>query len=47
MEAHFVHYNSRYENFTEAMEQPDGIAVFAVFFEVSSQTFFVFQIIMA
>jgi len=35
MEAHFVHYNSRYENFTEAMEKPDGIAVFAVFFEES------------
>ncbi|CAG7683100.1 unnamed protein product [Allacma fusca] len=37
MEAHFVHYNSKYENFTAALNEPDGIIVVAVFFDESPE----------
>lgn len=31
MEAHAVHYNSKYENFKEAANKSDGLAVAAFF----------------
>ncbi|CAO2590091.1 Carbonic anhydrase 6, partial [Lemmus lemmus] len=34
IEIHFVHYNSKYENFDEAKNQSDGLAVLAVLVEV-------------
>lgn len=33
---HVVHYNTKYDSFTEAMVHPDGLAVLAAFLEVSS-----------
>ncbi|XP_041508543.1 carbonic anhydrase 6-like [Microtus oregoni] len=35
IEIHFVHYNSKYENFDEAKSQPDGLAVLAVLVEIN------------
>lgn len=35
MEAHAVHYNSKYPNFTEAADKPDGLAVTAFFIQAS------------
>lgn len=34
MEAHLVHYNSKYKDFAEAVSKPDGLAVVAFFLEV-------------
>jgi carbonic anhydrase len=33
MEAHFVHYNSKYKNFQEAVDKPDGLAVTGFFIQ--------------
>lgn len=33
MEAHAVHYNSKYENFSVASNKPDGLAVAAFFIQ--------------
>ncbi|NXE37897.1 CAH9 anhydrase, partial [Ptilorrhoa leucosticta] len=33
-EIHVVHYNTKYDSFTEAMVQPDGLAVLGAFLEV-------------
>lgn len=33
MEAHAVHYNSKYENFQEAANKSDGLAVAAFFIQ--------------
>ncbi|NWW78735.1 CAH9 anhydrase, partial [Climacteris rufus] len=33
-EIHVVHYNTKYDNFTEAMVHPDGLAVLGAFLEV-------------
>lgn len=33
MEAHAVHYNSKYNSFTEAADKPDGLAVTAFFIQ--------------
>lgn len=33
MEAHAVHYNSKYSSFTEAADKPDGLAVTAFFIQ--------------
>lgn len=33
---HVVHYNTKYDSFTEAMVHPDGLAVLGAFLEVSS-----------
>ncbi|XP_014731042.1 PREDICTED: carbonic anhydrase 9 [Sturnus vulgaris] len=33
-EIHVVHYNTKYDSFTEAMVHPDGLAVLAAFLEV-------------
>lgn len=35
MEAHIVHYNSKYKDFQEAVGKNDGIAVVAVFIQAS------------
>ena len=35
MEAHAVHYNSKYKNFEEAANKPDGLAVCAFFIQAS------------
>lgn len=35
MEAHAVHYNSKYANFQEAVNKPDGLAVTAFFIQTS------------
>lgn len=32
---HMVHYNTKYDNFKEAMVHPDGLAVLEAFLEVS------------
>lgn len=32
---HVVHYNTKYDNFNEAMVRPDGLAVLGAFLEVS------------
>lgn len=40
MEAHAVHYNSKYSSFKEAADKPDGLAVVAFFLEVSSSNIF-------
>ena len=32
---HVVHYNTKYDSFTEAMVHPDGLAVLGAFLEVS------------
>ncbi|KAL3857633.1 hypothetical protein ACJMK2_012280 [Sinanodonta woodiana] len=34
MEMHIVHYNSKYKNFTEALNKDDGLAVLGFLFEV-------------
>ncbi|KAK3600078.1 hypothetical protein CHS0354_036554 [Potamilus streckersoni] len=34
MEMHIVHYNMKYNNFTEALNKEDGLAVLGFFFEV-------------
>lgn len=33
MEAHLVHYNSKYKNFQEAVDKPDGLAVTGFFIQ--------------
>lgn len=33
MEAHAVHYNSKYKNFAEAANKPDGLAVTGFFIQ--------------
>ena len=33
MEAHLVHYNSKYRNFKEAVDKPDGLAVTGFFIQ--------------
>lgn len=33
---HVVHYNTKYDSFTEAQVHPDGLAVLGAFLEVSS-----------
>lgn len=35
MEAHAVHYNKKYENFQEAHDQHDGLAVVAFFVQAT------------
>ncbi|NXX28223.1 CAH9 anhydrase, partial [Nicator chloris] len=35
-EIHVVHYNTKYDSFTEAMVHPDGLAVLGAFLEASS-----------
>lgn len=35
-EIHMVHWNSKYDNFTYASAQDDGLAVLTIFVEVSS-----------
>lgn len=37
MEAHAVHYNSKYANFQEAVNKPDGLAVTAFFIQSSGE----------
>ena len=37
MEIHFVHYNEKYENFETAAQQPDGLAVVAVFCSLNTE----------
>lgn len=37
MELHLIQKSSRYNNLSHAMQEPDGLAVFAVFFELSAQ----------
>jgi hypothetical protein len=34
IEAHFVHYNTRYASVEEAANQPDGLAVVGILFDV-------------
>lgn len=34
-ELHLVHLNSKYESMDEASEQPDGVAVLGILFEVN------------
>ncbi|XP_060077428.1 uncharacterized protein LOC132556981 [Ylistrum balloti] len=36
MELHIVHYNTKYENISVAIDKPDGLAVLGAFFEISS-----------
>uniref|UniRef100_A0A803JV11 Carbonic anhydrase n=1 Tax=Xenopus tropicalis TaxID=8364 RepID=A0A803JV11_XENTR len=33
-EMHFIHWNSKYDNITEAKKHPDGVAIIAVFLKV-------------
>lgn len=35
MEAHLVHYNSKYKNFQEAVDKPDGLAVTGFFLQAA------------
>lgn len=35
MEAHAVHYNTKYSSFTEAVDKPDGLAVIGFFLEAT------------
>lgn len=35
MEGHLVHYNSKYENFQEAVDKPDGLAVAGFFIQAA------------
>lgn len=35
MEGHLVHYNSKYKNFQEAVDKPDGLAVTGFFFQAA------------
>ena len=35
MELHFVHYNSKYKDIGEAIQNEDGLAVLGVLFELS------------
>lgn len=37
MEAHAVHYNAKYNNFTEAKSKPDGLAVVAFFIQACGE----------
>ncbi len=37
MEAHAVHYNSKYSGFTEAADKPDGLAVTAFFIQACGE----------
>jgi carbonic anhydrase len=37
MEAHLIHWNSKYSDYSEASSKVDGLAAIAVFFEVGSQ----------
>lgn len=37
MEAHAVHYNSKYKDFTEAKNKPDGLAVVAFFIQACGE----------
>ncbi|XP_037919860.1 carbonic anhydrase 2 [Hermetia illucens] len=37
MEAHAVHYNSKYSNFNEAKNKPDGLAVVAFFIQACGE----------
>lgn len=37
MEAHLVHYNSKYKNFQEAVDKPDGLAVTGFFIQGAGQ----------
>nr|AYD38862.1 carbonic anhydrase 2 [Mytilus edulis] len=32
-ELHLVHYNTKYANFGEAVDKPDGLAVFGIFYQ--------------
>lgn len=32
----FVHWNSKYDNITEAKKNPDGVAIISVFLKVSA-----------
>ena len=41
MEMHLVHMNSKYNDITEALAQPDGLAVLGVMFIVSVSKYFV------
>ena len=34
MEMHLVHHNEKYRDLKEALDKPDGIAVFGIFFEL-------------
>lgn len=36
MEVHMVHYNTKYKNFEEAAQKPDGLMVIGFFLKVSS-----------
>jgi len=38
-EAHFVHFNKKYENIGEAVANEDGLVVLGFFLEISSETF--------
>lgn len=38
MEAHLVHYNSKYKNFADAVDKPDGLAVTGFFIQASGKT---------
>lgn len=35
MEGHLVHYNSKYKNFQEAVDKPDGLAVTGFFLQAA------------
>ena len=35
MEGHLVHYNSKYKNFQEAVDKPDGLAVTGFFIQAA------------
>lgn len=37
MEAHLVHYNSKYKNFQEAADKPDGLAVTGFFIQAAGE----------
>lgn len=38
-ELHAVHYNTKYANFAQAADKPDGLAVFGWFIDVSYSRF--------
>lgn len=37
MEGHLVHYNSKYTNFQEAVDKPDGLAVTGFFIQAAGE----------
>lgn len=37
---HLVHWNAKYSNYNEALRKPDGVAIMAIFLQVSSELSF-------